>query len=120
MSNTLKTYLKSIAIIIIGLLISSILINILYYFDIISNNIVKYLKMFLSILFFFLGGYYTGKKTLSKAYINGLKVSLIMIILFIILGLIFNNISILRIIYYLIMTICITFGSMIGISKKEG
>ena len=119
MSKTLKTFLKSILIIIIGLFISSVLINILYYFDIVSNNIVKYLKMFLSITIYFISGLYIGRNSVSKGYINGLKLSLIMVILFIILGLIFNNLKVLRIVYYLIMITCITFGAMIGISKKE-
>lgn len=119
MSKTLKTFLKSILIIIIGLFISSILINTLYYFDIVSNNIIKYLKMFLSIGIFFISGLYIGKNSTSKGYINGLKLSLIIVIIFIIFGLIFNNIIVSRIIYYLIMSTCITFGAMIGISKKE-
>ena len=120
MSLLVKTFLKSIFIIIICLFISSILINILYYFDIINNNIVKYLKMFLSIITFFIGGLYIGRNSISKGYINGLKLSLIMTIIFILFGLIFNNIKVLRIVYYLIMSSCITFGAMIGISKKEG
>ena len=119
MNQTIKYFLKSILIIIISLFISSLLINILYYFDIINNNTVKYFKMFLSIFSFFISGLYIGKKSISKGYINGLKLSLIMVIMFIILSLIFNNIKVSRIIYYLIMTTCITFGAMIGISKNE-
>ena len=120
MSKILKTFLKSILLIIIGLFISSIIINILYYFDIVGNNVVKYLKMFLSITIFFISGFYIGRNSVSKGYINGIKLSIIMVILFIILGFIFNNIKVLRIVYYLIMTTCITFGAMIGISKNEG
>ena len=120
MSLTIKNFIKTSLFIIISLVISSIIINIFYYFDIISNNLVKYLKMFLSIIIFFIGGLFIGKKSISKGYINGLKLSLIMIILFLIFGLIFNNLKLSRIIYYLIVTTCITFGSMIGINKKEG
>ena len=120
MSNTLKTFLKSILIIIVGLFISSIIINTLYYFDMVSNNVIKYLKMFFSITIFFISGLYIGKKSISKGYINGLKLSLIMMVLFILLGIIFNNIKLLRTVYYLIMMTCITFGAMIGINKNEG
>ena len=119
MSNILKAFIKSILIIIIGLFISSIIINILYYFDIVNNNIVKYLKMFLSIIIFFISGLYIGRNSTSKGYINGLKLSLITTGLFLILGLIFNNITVSRIVFYLIMSTCITFGAMIGISKVE-
>lgn len=120
MSLIIKNFLKAMIIVIILLFISSFIINILYYFDIISNNLVKYLKMFLAIFSFFISGVYIGKKSISKGYINGLKLSLIIIILFLILGIIFNNIKLSRIIYYLLIMVSVTFGSMIGISKKEG
>ena len=119
MNLTIKNYLKATLIIIIGLFISSFIINLLYYYDIISNNTIKYLKMFLSILFFFIGGVYIGKKTISKGYINGLKLSLIMILIFLLSGIIFNSLKLSILIYYLIVTACITFGSMIGINKKK-
>ena len=72
--------------------------------------------MFLSIISFFIGGIYIGKNSLSKGYINGLKLSLIIVIILFIMSLIFNNLKISRIIYYILTTICITFGSMIGIN----
>ena len=118
MSLTIKNFIKSIIIVLMSLLISAIIINILYYYDIINNNITKYIKMILSISIFFVSGVYIGKNSPSKGYINGLKLSLIMTIIFIIFGIIFGNISVSRIIFYLIMTISITFGAMIGISKN--
>ena len=117
MNLIFKYFLKAAAIIIGLLFLFSIIINLLYYFDIINNNISKYIKMLLSIISFFIGGLYIGKKSTSKGYMNGLKLSFVMIILFITIGIILNNISFSRIIYYIIVTICITFGSMIGISK---
>ena len=119
MNLTIKNYLKGTLIIIICLFISSILVNTFYYFDIISNNSINYLKMILSIFIFFIGGLYIGKKSTTKGYINGLKLSLIIVILYIIMGLIFNNIKISRIIFYIIICTCITFGAMIGINKKN-
>ncbi len=118
MNIIIKNYLKAIGIILILLLSFSLIINSLYYFDIINNDFTKYLKLFLSILSFFIGGIYIGKHSLNKGYINGLKLSIIIIFIFLITGIIFNNLSFLRIIYYLIIAFCITFGSMIGISKK--
>ena len=118
MSLMTKNLFKSITIIISLLFIFSIIINILYYFDIISNNISKYIKMLFSILSFFIGGLYIGKNSLNKGYINGLKLSFVIVILFLIIGIAVNNLSYSRIIYYIIITICITFGAMIGISKK--
>ena len=118
MNNNIKKYFKSILIIFILLILFSIIINSLYYFDIIQNNTTKFIKMFLSIITYFIGGIYIGKNSQNKGYINGLKLSLIIVTILIILGIIFNNININRIIYYLITIFCITFGAMIGINKK--
>lgn len=118
MSIIVKNFFKAIIIILSLLFIFSIIINILYYFDIISNNLSKYIKLLVSIITFFIGGVYIGKNSLSKGYINGLKLSLIMVLFFIVMGIIFGNLKPLRIVYYLIITTCITFGAMIGISKK--
>ena len=112
-----KTF-KALLIILILLLISISLINILYYFDVIDNNIIRYFKMLLSIITFFIGGLYMGKNSPSKGYINGLRLSVIIILIMLVMGIIFKNIDIPRIIYYLIIIFCITFGSMLGINKK--
>ena len=119
MSKNNINLIKATGLIIILLLISSIIINTLYYYDIISNNLVNYIKMFFSITIYFIGGLYIGKKSNNKGYINGLKLSLIIVIISLLLSIIFNNIKVTMIIYYILTTICITFGSMIGINKKE-
>ncbi len=59
-----------------------------------------------------------GRNSPNKGYFYGIRLSLITVIILIIFGIIFNNIKISRIIYYLIVTFCITFGSIIGINKK--
>ena len=59
-----------------------------------------------------------GKNSPNKGYLYGLRLSLIIIILLLILGIIFNNLNLSRIIYYLIITFTITFGAMLGINKK--
>ena len=112
-----KTF-KALLLILLLLLISSLIINTLYYFDIINNNIVRYFKLFLSILSMFIGGLYMGKNSPNKGYLYGLKLSILTIIIFLIFGIIFNNLKISRIIYYFIITFTITFGSMLGINKK--
>lgn len=119
MNITIKNTLKAALLIIILLLVSSIFLNILYYLNIIATNILKYFKLILSVIAFFVGGFYMGTKSPNKGYLYGLRLSLIMIILTAILSIVFNNIDIKRIIYFLIMTACITFGSMIGINKKN-
>lgn len=119
MNKYIIYFIKALGLLFGLLLLSSLIINLLYYFDIISNNTVKYIKMILSVISFFIGGIYLGKKSTNKGYINGLKLSGITITIFLILSIIFNNLTLSRILFYLITIISITFGSMIGINKKE-
>ena len=114
-----KKTIKALSIIFILLFISTLVINILYYFDIINNNTIRYFKMIVSILCFFIGGIYMGKNSPNKGYIYGLRLSLITIIIFTVMGIIFNNLKLSRLIYFLIVTFCITFGAMLGINKKN-
>lgn len=111
--------LKSLIIIFSIIIISSLIINIFYYFDILNGKVIKYFKIIFLIISFLTGGIYMGKNSPNKGYLYGLRLSFITIIIFIILGIIFNNINFSRIIYYLITVICITFGSMIGINQKN-
>lgn len=113
-------YLIKSLILFYGLvLIFSLIINLFYYFDIFSNNLVKYIKLFTNIISFFISGIYLGKHSINKGYISGLKLSIIILLISIITCLIMNNFNYYLIIYYIILIICITFGSMIGINKKK-
>lgn len=119
MNITWKKTGIALLIIFLLIIIFSFFINTLYYFDILSNNIVRYLKMIYLISSFFIGGIYMGLNSPNKGYLYGLRLSLIYIIISIILSIIFNKITLSKIIYYIILTSCITFGSMIGINKKH-
>lgn len=114
-----KKYLSSILIILILVIIQCLITNTLYYYDVINNNLVKYFKMFIAIDSFLIGGINLGLNSPNKGYLYGLKLSLFMIMIFLIISVIVNNLKITNIIYYLITTICITFGAMIGINKKK-
>ena len=111
--------LRALLLIFISLVLGTLLLNTLYYFDILSNNMIKYGKILISILSFFLGGIYLGRNSPNKGYLYGIRLSIIVIIIYIVFGIIFNNITLSRIIFYLIVSFCITFGAMIGINKKN-
>ena len=111
--------LRALLLIFISLVLGTLLLNTLYYFDIVSNNMIKYGKILISILSFFLGGIYLGRNSPNKGYLYGIRLSIIVIIIYIVFGIIFNNITLSRIIFYLIVSFCITFGAMIGINKKN-
>ena len=75
--------------------------------------------MFISLISFFIGGFYLGMNSPNKGYLYGLKLSLIVIIILIIFGIIFNSLETSKIVYYLVITFTITFASMLGINKKS-
>ena len=114
-------YLKSSLYMFISLLLLSILITILNYFNIMGTSTINYLKLLSIILSMFIGGLYIGKKSLNKGYLEGIKVGIISIIIFFIIsylgfdkGISFDNI-----IYYIIILASSILGSIIGINKKS-
>ena len=117
--ETIKNYIISISIILGLILISSFLINVLNYFDILSKGAYKALLIFLSILSVATGSYILGNKSKNKGYLNGLILGLIIIGLFLSLSIIFNkNLNISSAIYYLIILVISIIAAAIGINKK--
>lgn len=117
----LKKYLMALVYIISSLFILTLILTILNYFDLVSINVLKYLKLFAGILSLLIGGLYIGKNSNEKGYLEGIKLGSIFIFilfLFNILGL-GNGIRFALFIYYIILIASSMLGSMIGINKKE-
>ena len=115
----MKKYLFSILITFISIIVTLLITTTLYYFNIINHTTYNILKIFLFIISLFINSFILGKKTSKKGYLEGLKLSLPIIILFLIISLITNNFKPTIIIYYLIILITSIFGSMVGISTKK-
>ena len=116
----LKILGKIIGIMVLMLLIFTLLITTLNYFNVIGKSWVTILEIVFPILTFLIGGFCIGKESNQNGWLEGLKLSIIFIIimmLFNYLGL-RNHLELKNIIYYLILTITCIFGSMIGINKK--
>ena len=113
-------YIKSILIIIIFLLIINILLTILNYFNLLNNNI----KITSYLIPFIISGLYIGKNSKNKVHLEGLKTSLIFILISLLLIILLPNasFSIKTLINYLLVTIVIIISSIIGkkfIKKKK-
>lgn len=116
----IKKYFKSILYIIISILIFNILLTIGNYYDIIGNNINIYLKLTTIIISLFIGGFYIGKNSSNKGYIEGIKIGLIIILIEFLLNLsLIHKIKFNIIIYYIITLSSTTLGSILGINKKS-
>lgn len=102
------------------LFISLIAISTLYYFNLISPNTYKVLEITILLLSIFINSFILGKKSNKRGYLEGIKFSSIIIVLFIILSIILSEALMFRnIIYYLIIMITSILGSMIGINKRK-
>ncbi len=116
----LKKYGKRLLFTMISILLSLLAITLLYYFNIIGQNTNKALKIITIIINIFISSFILGKNALKKGYLEGIKLSLIIIPLFIIIALITSSkLEIKAILYYIIITITSVLGSMIGINKKK-
>lgn len=116
-------YLKNVGIsflyiicFLLGLTFISTLFN---YINLFGNTFVNILKVIIPIISLFVGGFVIGKRTGKKGWLEGIKLSLI----FLAFLTIFNylaldySLSLKTVIYYFILIISTTFGSMIGVNK---
>lgn len=118
-------YIKNLGISIIKAIISIIsftfFITLLSYFNIINDKICSIFKILIPVISLFIGGFYMGKKSRNKGYLEGLKFGLIFCLLLIIFNLIVFGFTfeIKYILFYIIIIISSTLGSMIGINKAK-
>lgn len=111
-----KKYISSLLIFLSSLIIIPLFLTIFNLFKLQTNKII--IIIIGSILMFFMG-FILGKKIQKNGYLNGLLLSVFSILILLILSLIFKyNLNINTLIYYVILVISTTFGSMIGINKK--
>lgn len=118
-------YIKNLGISIIRTIISIIsftfFITILSYFNILNDKMCSIFKILIPVISLFIGGFYIGKKSKNKGYLEGLKFGLIFCLLLIIFNLIVFGFKfeIKYVLFYIIIIISSILGSMIGINKAK-
>lgn len=116
----IKRYGKRLIFTMISIIISLFIVSLLYYFNLISPNINKILKIIIILVNIFISSFILGKSTTSKGYLEGIKLALILIPTFILTSLITSSPLKLKVlIYYIIIFITSILGSMIGINRKK-
>ena len=112
-----KIYLKSYGYLFGLIIILSILLSIINYF---INIPISVIKIIIPILSLFISSIILGRDVKKKGYIEGIKFSLIYLVLITILKLIFNSSFNLKvIIMYAIFIFTSILGAMIGINTKK-
>ena len=119
--NFIKNVSLSILYIVLFLLILTFILTLFSYFNIISDKVVSIFKIIIPIISLFIGGFFIGKKSSKKGWLEGLKLSLVFLIILVIFEYLAldQSFNIKNLLYYLILSISTIFGSMIGISKKK-
>ena len=114
-------YIKSIIFFISLVLILNLVTSILYYFNLTNDNSNHILKIINFIIIYLLTGLYIGKYSKSKGWLDGIKMSLIIILLSIIFILIIpsTKFTLYTFIFYLILTLLIIIGSQLSIKLRK-
>ena len=118
--NYLRNFIKPILYIFVIIIGGLLVLTPLNYFDIFNNSITTIIKIIIPIIAFFTGGLLIGKKSQKKGWLEGLKLSSIVIILFILINYIgFNeSFKLKSLIFYITLIISGILGSVVGINKK--
>lgn len=118
--NLLK-YLKSLLYVFIPIFVFTIIITLLYYFNLLGSTAISYLKLFSILISVLIGGIYIGSKACKKGWLEGIKIGLeVIVLLFLISYLGFDKgLGIKTILYYILILTSSMLGSMIGINRKK-
>lgn len=118
--NYLKKIGKFTLTTLISIIILGLILNTLYYFNIINNNIYNLMKMLIVLLILFINAFLLGKSSSKYGLVEGLKLGGIFLIVMIILKLITNSTFDIRtFIYSIIILLTTSVGAIIGINRKE-
>lgn len=119
--NYIKNVGISIAWILCILIGLSIILTTMSYFNILGDKVTTVFKIIIPITSLFVGGIQIGKRSNKKGWLEGLKLSLIFLILLLLFNFLAlnNSFEAKNILFYIILIISTMFGSMIGINKNK-
>lgn len=106
-------------IITISIIISLFLLTILYYYNYISDSTYSFLKILIVLIIIFIGSFRLGNMAINKGYMEGVKISLLIVLLLLSITIIFSNFQIKLLLYYTMIISTSILGSTSGIYKKR-
>lgn len=115
MKNYLKSSLYTLGII----LVSSVIITLLNYFNIINGKVLNIITYIIPLISTFIGSFLLGKASNKKGYIEGLKYAGIWSLIFLIISIILKQIDLSSIVFFVILVLLSMLGSILGINKKR-
>lgn len=87
----------------------------------VNSTITNFIIFIFNVILFMVYGFKNGIKAQEKGYLAGLRISLVLLFILVIINLIMvrNIFNLTTLVYYLILLLTGTFGGMLGISKKK-
>lgn len=118
--NNLKKYAKTAIGVPIFLILYILVLSLLHYFGLMKLSTVENVNFVVMAIIAFIGGFLSGKKASKKGYLEGLKTGgyFAGILLFINI-IFFRHFDLYVVLYYLVLVVSSTIGSMIGINLKR-
>ena len=118
--NYLKKIGKIILLTFSSIIILGLILNTLYYFDVIGNNIYNIAKMIIVLVILFINALLLGKSSDKYGLVEGLKLGGIFLLIMVILKVTLNSsFDIRTLIYSIIILLTTSVGAIIGINKKD-
>lgn len=117
----MNRYLRGIGFILGSFVIFLILLSLGYYLNLFSSNVVSYLKLLFPVLSMMLGGFFIGKRSKQKGWLEGIKLGILLLVLFFLLSYLGFGIGLnLKMFFYqLILLLSCIFGSILGINRQK-
>lgn len=113
----MKQILISFIYIVSSILLFTLILTLFNYFDIINNT--SMFKIIITILSVLIGSIYLGMHTKNGGLTKGLELGILIVIFIIIYSILFSKLEFKNIIYYFILLITSSLGSVIGINIKK-
>ncbi len=117
--KSIKNILKSSLYMLIFFIILTLIVTILNYFNIFNYKAMNIIKIIVPILSFCFGGFTIGKASNKNGWLEGLKQSSFVSLILAIITLLVKAFKLEYFIYLIILIVAGTFGSMLGINKKN-
>lgn len=113
----IKKYGRVILILGVFLIFYLVMFSLFNYYQILKMNSIMKINYVVIAIVMFIGGLMNGKKVEKKGYLEGLKLGAIVIGVMFIFNLLFYRVfSLSLVVYYILILISSTLGSMIGIN----
>ena len=115
MFNYLKSSLYTIGI----LVISTIIITVLNYFNIVNGTLLNILYFIIPLISVSVGSFILGKSTNVKGITSGLIYGVIWVIIFLIINVFIKGLNITSIIYFIVMILLSVIMGILGKNRKK-